>query len=597
MTSERIRRRLSERPWATAWPLLRRALVCLLVAGVLGAPLAVGWAVSHTSVRETVGITPTTFSLSLSGRSELRLGIAGTVYLPLSRGPVGVVVSVDGPGDPQAGGGDLASYVTPRMLQLYTSLFHDAGPAVQGYVDRLADELVRQLLVAELVLAGVGGAALLALVSLMPGMRDPGWRRSRARTTGAAAVAMLATSTLGVLQVVQVHGRAPVAAAAYPLPVLDGTVAAGSTTNSPLLRVLLGGAVPKVQALVRRQESQVRAYQQDAARGLEDQTVLMTGPRAGEAAVLMQSDMHCNTSLIRLQKQVADLLRERFGPDVPALMGITGDLTTNGTAAEGGCIRREAAIAGDAPVAAVTGNHESDVSVSQMKDAGMTVLEGSSAEVGGVRVLGDRDPNRSELFGATRLRGTETQAEMGARLHDVAGEQPPGLLLVHEAYAAQAFIGVEGMTDFLDGRGSATEPYDDGVRDLPAAAVFYGHWHRAIEPRVVWNSDGTWTLVMELDTSGGAIDTPTITHFSTPWSPPQQEASFPVVFLDRDSGLVTGYQLYRFATDGSVTVLPRVDVGDLAALAASRSPAARAGGTSPASSPSPSPSAGASTRP
>ncbi len=50
-------------------------------------------------------------------------------------------------------------------------------------------------------------------------------------------------------------------------------------------------------------------------------------------------------------------------------------------------------------------------------------------------------------------------------------------------------------------------------------------------------------------------------HFSTPWSQPQQPASFPVVFEDRDTRLVTGYQLYTFGTDGSVTVAPRVDVG------------------------------------
>jgi hypothetical protein len=78
---------------------------------------------------------------------------------------------------------------------------------------------------------------------------------------------------------------------------------------------------------------------------------------------------------------------------------------------------------------------------------------------------------------------------------------------------------------------------------------------------VVWNSDGTWTLVMELNTSGGAIASPTLNHFSTPWSPPQQTASFPVVFLNADSGLVTGYQIYTFGTDGKVTVEPRVEVG------------------------------------
>jgi hypothetical protein len=119
------------------------------------------------------------------------------------------------------------------------------------------------------------------------------------------------------------------------------------------------------------------------------------------------------------------------------------------------------------------------------------------------------------------------------------------------------------MTDFLQGRGDPLTPTEDDVPDVPAGAVFYGHWHRSIEPRVAWNSDGTWSLVMELDTTGGAIGAPTFNHFSTPWSRPQQEASFPVVFWDRDSGLVTGYQLYRFKLDGAATVEPRVDVGDL----------------------------------
>ena len=136
-------------------------------------------------------------------------------------------------------------------------------------------------------------------------------------------------------------------------------------------------------------------------------------------------------------------------------------------------------------------------------------------------------------------------------------------MLVHEAYAAQAFLGIDSVNTFLEDptAASLTTPVDDDIDDVPASAIFYGHWHRSIEPRVIWNSDGSWTFVMELDTSGGAIDTPTINNFSTPWSRPQQEASFPVLFQDEDTRLVTGYQLYRFDTDGTVTVEPRVDVG------------------------------------
>jgi 3',5'-cyclic AMP phosphodiesterase CpdA len=256
------------------------------------------------------------------------------------------------------------------------------------------------------------------------------------------------------------------------------------------------------------------------------------------------------------------MLRDRYGNDVPALMAIAGDLTTNGTTAEGQCIKNEAAIAHGAPVVAVTGNHESETSVKQMEGASMTVLSGKTTTVAGVSALGAGDPERSELFGATHLRGDDTEADVGERLHDTARADRPDLLVVHEAYAAQTFLDVSDMTAFLRGRKEPTLRYDDGVRDVPASAVLYGHWHRSIGPRVVWNSDGTWTLVMELDTSGGAIDTPTIGHFSTPWSTPEQEASFPVLFLDKSTGLVTGYQVYRFAVDGAVTVQPRVDVGE-----------------------------------
>lgn len=533
----------------------------LLVAALVAAPVAAGWAVTQTRVEATVGITPVTFAVQPARHSEVRLGIPGTIYLPVSRGPFGVVATVDGPGEPGVGDGDLASFVSPGMLELYTGLFHDPASAIATYVDLLRRALVHRFLVVDLLLALLGAAAWSAIARSRP--RGPSGQQRLRRGPMAVAVgsALVASLGLGALQLQAGASASRSAEGRYELPVLDETLAAGSSTNSPLLRLLLGGAVPKVQSLVRRQEQRERGYRDAAIAGLSEQADAMTGPREGETAVLMQSDMHCNTTMIRIQTEVADRLGSRFGDGVPALMAVTGDLTTNGTAAEGGCLVDEARILGRRPVAAVTGNHESELSAEQMSAAGMQVLTGSTERVGGVQVLGDGDPSRSELFGDTRLRGDESEAGLGERLYERARDDNPQLVLVHEAYAAEAFIGTTGMTDFLDARGSTTEPSDDGVRDLPASAVFYGHWHRSIEPRVVWNDDGTWTLVMELDTSGGAIDTPTIGHFSTPWSQPQQEASFPVVFLDQDSGLVTGYQPYRFDTDGTATVLPRVDVG------------------------------------
>ncbi len=540
---------------------LARALVTLLLTAVVAAPLAASLAITHASVQDTIGVSPTTFSIGTRGHSELRLGFVGTVYLHQSRGPFGLIATVNGPTTPDTqgvGSADLASYVRPQMLQLYAGLFHDPGQAVDGYVDLLMDEVVHEFLVLELILSVVGAGALLAVSTLVPRRRRLPHRR--ARIVGSWGAALVISTGLAGWQLTWPDEHRP-DAGVYALPALTGSRADGSTTNSPVLRLLLGGAIPKVKTLVQRQERHAADFRQRALADLDRQQDFVSGPEPGETAVLMQSDMHCNQSMIGLQRAVREKLNDRFGAEVPSLMAITGDLTTNGTAAEQSCIRNEARIAGDAGIAAVTGNHESDLSSRQMSDAGMTVLDGSTTTVGGVRVLGDGDPERTELFGGTSLRGDENEADVGSRLFETATDQKPDLVLVHEAYAAQAFLGVEDMNTFLDGRSSATEPVEDDIRDLPASAVFYGHWHRSVEPRVVWNSDGTWTLVMELDTSGGAVDTPTIGHFSTPWTSPQQEASFPVLFLDDDSRLVTGYQIYSFDTTGRLTVHPRVAVG------------------------------------
>ena len=70
----------------------------------------------------------------------------------------------------------------------------------------------------------------------------------------------------------------------------------------------------------------------------------------------------------------------------------------------------------------------------------MTVLDG--AHRGRRRLLlGGKDPERTELFGATRLRG-RTPRPTRRQLYDSRAMHRPDLVLVHEAYAAQAFLGM-----------------------------------------------------------------------------------------------------------------------------------------------------------
>jgi hypothetical protein len=545
--------------------LLARLALCLLGSALVALPIAVERGLEHAQVRDTIGLVPARLTLTGTSESELRLGILGTIEIPVSRGPVGVAVTADGaPTTPGSGG--VASYFSPEMLKVYGGLFHDPRAAIARYVEQLTDDLQRRILISELTYTLVGGALLM----LGSAVVDPALRRRvEARPVVSAAVALgVGLLASGVVALAEFHDWAsqPDRSAAekeYPLPSLDGTPAAGAVTDSALLHLAIEDALPKVRKLIARQDEQTRAYETTAEHGLEAAGSAMTGPRPGEVAVLLQSDMHCNAAMISLQRRVVALLADRFGRGTVGLLAITGDLTTNGTAAEGDCVDREAAVAAGAPVAAVTGNHDSDVTVRQMAAAGMHVLTGSTRDLAGLRVLGAGDPNRTEMFGPTATRGQASEQSVGTALYAKAVGDHPDLVLAHEGYAVQSFLGpgVSSMDAFLAGRGSPTQWWDDRIRDLPASAVFYGHWHRDVAPRVVWNSDGTWTLVMELDTSGGAIADPTLNHFSTPWSQPQQPASFPVVFEDRDTGLVTGYQLYGFGTDGSVTVSPRVDVG------------------------------------
>jgi hypothetical protein len=98
------------------------------------------------------------------------------LYVARSFGPFGVVATVQGPGVPQrtrADQGELGSSVPPQMLQLYTGLFHDRGPALEGYIDVLSRALWHRVVVAVITLAA-GSTTNSPLLQLVLGAAVPG---------------------------------------------------------------------------------------------------------------------------------------------------------------------------------------------------------------------------------------------------------------------------------------------------------------------------------------------------------------------------------------------------------------------------------------
>ena len=137
-------------------------------------------------------------------------------------------------------------------------------------------------------------------------------------------------------------------------------------------------------------------------------------------------------------------------------------------------------------------------------------------------------------------------------------------MILHQPRAAAGYLDIASTSVLAPSVGHETTPYDDGIADVPPGMVNIGHLHDASGPWVIWNTDGgevTWTVVSQLGTSGGVEENPTFNRFSTPFSVPLKAVSVRLEYVNPDTGLQTGYASIVIATDGSVTVEDRVDVG------------------------------------
>ena len=61
--------------------------------------------------------------------------------------------------------------------------------------------------------------------------------------------------------------------------------------------------------------------------------------------------------------------------------------------------------------------------------------------------------------------------------------------------------------------------------------------------------------------TAGGVGTATLTTFSTPFSKPLTPGETTIFFKDKETRLITGYQILIFQTDGKIIVTPRVSVG------------------------------------
>ena len=156
-------------------------------------------------------------------------------------------------------------------------------------------------------------------------------------------------------------------------------------------------------------------------------------PTGGNTVVLHVSDIHSNPLGVEVTRQLA----EQF--NVSAVID-TGDLTSFGNPIES----RIGQLINDFPVpyVFVPGNHDSTANRVQLgRVDDLTLLDESTATVGGVDVLGWPDPTFTASNKTSTEEGNELREEEAELVSDAVEESTPDVLAVHDQRLAEESYG------------------------------------------------------------------------------------------------------------------------------------------------------------
>ena len=538
-------------PWLGRW------LAASAAVALVALPVVTEQAVEEVSFTDSLGTLPVTVSLCHQGRSTLETGVLGDIHYDRT-GALGLGVRARVTEPPRAGG-TLASYVDPRFVRANLQFIEDPDAAVATYAAEFGGRIRDRVLAVTAGVGLVGGLVVVVLLRSGTGSAD---RRRRATLAALLAGSLVASTGAAAL----LFARWPCNAA--PDPGLAFAAVPGLSFSSAQTLEVARQVRPFLQKNAERIAEQTQEYL--AATGVSSARALARrgralAPREGEVVVVAEADPQGSYVGARVRSRLTGRLVTALGEGAVALRTISGDITSNGTVAEEDFVEAEAAVGDGLPVAAVAGDHDSEVTQDQMTEHGMVVPDLDAAEVGGLRVSVANDVEHKALFGALVSNDSGlTQQELGASLREQVDPEEAGIVLLHQPAAAAGYLGVDDLDVVRELRGSLTVPYDDGVPDVPPGTVNIGHLHDLDGPWVLWNTEGdevTWTVVDQLGTSGGVEERPTFNRFSTPVSLPLKDLSLRLQYVDVATGLQTGYATVVCDTRGRCRVSDRTDVG------------------------------------
>jgi predicted phosphodiesterase len=244
----------------------------------------------------------------------------------------------------------------------------------------------------------------------------------------------------------------------------------------------------------------------------------VSDPRADSVAILHISDVHSNPIGLEIAKQLA----RQF--DVDAVLD-TGDLTNFGVGLE---TRVTSLVRGfDVPYLYVPGNHDSTaVRKAMTRTAGVTVLDGSLAEVEGITILGFKDPTYTNWNSLPPEEAAAIRVEFGVTVGERVAQSQPDILAVHDRRIASGSFGLVPL-------------------------ILSGHYHK----QIVEEDRGTRMLAVG---STGAAGLKSFTL--------EADMNYEAEILYFRDGLAVAFDYVRFTGLGNNFVIERKTLEDLGPL-------------------------------
>jgi hypothetical protein len=556
--------------------LARRVGGCILGAGIAVAPLAAIAALDHTTSQIEIGKVKAEVSFTGNGVSSVQSGpVLKNAYLDKSWHGVGATVEITDTGE-----SSITDLFTPRQIGIYSALLNDPEQAMSAYKTVLLKNFAAEALLFDAIpalaigtIAGLG-AEVYRVRRRAAGKDALSSRAVKSAWIGGIASGLVASSALAYgISYPRFVDDSPAATQHYAIEQLNGTALEGAYTDNRDLELLIERGVQKGREYYERGKDQSDAYVAGVMNQLSANRVRIALPRADEYAAFLVSDQHDNEAMARILGYTITLEQELSGGRSPSLLLGGGDYGYNipPWLPEASYLRRIAGLSKLVAFYGVAGNHEGEYSTPVLKEGGLQFIDDEVIATDEASILGMSDPRTTEFLDGTTPSGKEgldAEQKTGQDAREIAEEEHPTFTLLHEAYAAIAFIGegYDARTFINGGDGQYAMWREDGVPDVPTSIINYGHWHRSNKKRsfrVLSNSDGTWTVLLESGTAGGAIGSPTAGDYSIPYEPPKQTASFTKVFVNKTSQLVTGLQLYKFYPDGRVYMSQRINIGSV----------------------------------